>query len=54
MRVFVTGASGFIGAAVIIELHRAGHQVVGLARSPESASRVAALGATPFVAGLDE
>ena len=54
MRVFVTGASGFIGAAVIAELQRAGHHVVGLARSQESASRVAALGATPCVASLDD
>jgi nucleoside-diphosphate-sugar epimerase len=54
MRVFVTGASGFIGAAVIAELRQGGHHVVGLARSPESASRVEALGATPFVAGLDD
>ena len=53
MRVFVTAASGFIGAAVIAE-QRAAHQVVGLARSQESASRVAALGATPRVASLDD
>ena len=54
MRDFVTGASGFIGAAVIAELHRADHQVVGLARGQESAAGVAALGATPYMAGLDE
>jgi len=45
MRIFVTGASGWIGSAVVPELLSAGHHVVGLARSEESATRVAALGA---------
>jgi nucleoside-diphosphate-sugar epimerase len=54
MRVLVTGASGHIGSAVIPELLGAGHDVVGLARSDESAARVAAAGAEVVRSDLDD
>jgi nucleoside-diphosphate-sugar epimerase len=54
MRVFVTGASGWIGSATVAELLGAGHEVVGLARSEESAGSLAAQGAEVLRGDLDD
>jgi nucleoside-diphosphate-sugar epimerase len=54
MRIFITGATGFIGMAVVSELVAAGHDVLGLCRSPDKAAALAAAGAEVHRGSIDD
>jgi len=54
MIIFLTGASGYIGGAVALRLMRDGHRIRGLARSPETAARLQALGIEPVLGDLSD
>jgi nucleoside-diphosphate-sugar epimerase len=54
MRIFLTGATGYIGSAVLDSLMRAGHQVTALVRAADAASRLRARGVAPVVGDLAE
>ncbi len=54
MKIFITGASGYIGGSVAAALMAAGHHVSGLARSPESAVAIEKIGIEPVRGGLDD
>lgn len=54
MRIFVTGATGFIGSALVQDLIQAGHQVVGLTRSETGAGALKAAGAQPLHGNIED
>src|SRR5258705_5594426 len=54
MQVFLTGASGYIGSAVLESFIRAGHEVTALVRDPEKAEYIARRGVRPVIGDLDK
>ena len=54
MRIFLTGATGFIGSAIIPELIKAGHHVIGMTRSDAGAATLAKAGAQIHLGSLED
>jgi nucleoside-diphosphate-sugar epimerase len=54
MKIFVTGAAGFIGGSIAAALVRKGHEVTGLARKPEQAQELAKIGVTAIIGNLND
>lgn len=52
MHIFLTGATGYIGSAVLEAMIKGGHQVTAIARDPEKAEKLLAKGASPIIAEL--
>ena len=54
MRIFITGATGYIGGSVAVYLKSVGHEILGLARSAEKGDKLRRLGIEPLVGSLDD
>ena len=53
MKIFITGATGYIGGSIAATMRGAGHEVVGLVRSDERANQAIAKGIKPIMGSLD-